>query len=59
MSKYRKWAAGLVFAAALIMVFGQLAKSSFQYAPLLTWLLGFALTLIAFIMAFKDLNHPV
>ncbi|MEN6351576.1 MAG: hypothetical protein ABFD08_19550 [Syntrophomonas sp.] len=59
MSKYRKWAAGLVFAAALIMAFGQLVKSSFSYAPLLSWSVGFVLTLAALIMAFKDLNHPV
>lgn len=53
MSKYQKRAATFSFLCALSLMFGQVTKTSFTYAPLISFFTGYLFSILAAINAYK------
>jgi hypothetical protein len=53
LSKYQKWTVCFCLLMSASLIFGQVAKTVFTYAPLTGWLLGIIFCTLAAIMALK------
>ncbi len=53
MSKYQKWTVIFYLCFSASLIFGQVAKSFFSYAPITGWLLGGIFLVLATIATLK------
>jgi hypothetical protein len=53
MNKYQKWTVIFCLCFSASVIFGQVAKSFFTYAPITGWLLGCIFLVLATITALK------
>ncbi len=56
MSKFQKWSVVFCFLSVLSFMLGQATRTSLAYAPLVAFLAGYILTILAAINAYKALE---